>query len=365
MRVASDYIHVVCGYRSPQTNSMLRSRSKGVAKKSQHMLGKAMDFYIPGVKLKRLREIGLKMQGGGVGYYPSLRIALRAFRRRQCPPLAQDEPQRACRAVPRWKDAARAVRRQAAARLQPGARLLPGAQEERQCRGRAALFQEFQQSTRSGGFLAAFFGGGGGADDEEDSSTVTLASVDDASDRAPQTRVVRTAKRRPRSTASRLRPTAGRPRPRARRSSPTTRSASCRPNSPIPSTCRPSRSPKRSWPRCRRAMCRFRSPRRARRSTSALPTRSPRPASTRRPCRPGPLRRPPKSCCLVKRRPPSRRLPSIFRFRCAGPAMRVARSREWPTRSEAVIVAAATEDVALRFGPAGAIAHDASRWCGG
>ena len=53
-----------------QTNSMLRSRSKGVAKKSQHMLGKAMDFYIPGVSLKKLREIGLKMQSGGVGYYP-------------------------------------------------------------------------------------------------------------------------------------------------------------------------------------------------------------------------------------------------------------------------------------------------------
>ena len=67
---ASGYINVVCGYRSPETNSMLRSRSKGVAKKSQHMLGKAMDFFIPGVRLKTLREIGLKMQGGGVGYYP-------------------------------------------------------------------------------------------------------------------------------------------------------------------------------------------------------------------------------------------------------------------------------------------------------
>ena len=140
---SNDYIHVVCGYRSPQTNSMLRSRSKGVAKKSQHMLGKAMDFYIPGVKLKRLREIGLKMQGGGVGYYPSLRIALRAFRRRQCPPLAQDEPQRADRAVPRRQDAACAVGRQAASRLQSGARLLPGAQEERQCGDRQPR-QSFQ-----------------------------------------------------------------------------------------------------------------------------------------------------------------------------------------------------------------------------
>ena len=176
---ARDYIHVVCGYRSPQTNSMLRSRSKGVAKKSQHMLGKAMDFYIPGVKLKKLREIGLKMQGGGVGYYPSLRIALRAFRRRQCPPLAQDEPQGARRAVPRRQDAARAVGRQAASRLQPGARFLPVAQEERQRGGRQPR-PELQSSTRSGGLLAAFFGGGGGADDEEDSSTVIVASVDDA-----------------------------------------------------------------------------------------------------------------------------------------------------------------------------------------
>lgn len=66
-----DYIHVVSAYRSPATNGMLRSRSKGVAKKSQHMLGKAMDFYIPDVRLKSLREIGMKFQVGGVGYYPT------------------------------------------------------------------------------------------------------------------------------------------------------------------------------------------------------------------------------------------------------------------------------------------------------
>ncbi|MEI3853063.1 MULTISPECIES: DUF882 domain-containing protein [Ensifer] len=66
-----DYIHVVSAYRSPATNGMLRSRSKGVAKKSQHMLGKAMDFYLPDVKLKTLREIGVKFQVGGVGYYPT------------------------------------------------------------------------------------------------------------------------------------------------------------------------------------------------------------------------------------------------------------------------------------------------------
>ena len=67
---ARDYIHVVSGYRSPATNEMLRRTRGGQAKKSQHMLGKAMDFFIPGVKLSRLREAGFKIQGGGVGYYP-------------------------------------------------------------------------------------------------------------------------------------------------------------------------------------------------------------------------------------------------------------------------------------------------------
>ncbi|WP_378952501.1 DUF882 domain-containing protein [Mesorhizobium sp. ANAO-SY3R2] len=67
---ATDYIHVVSAYRSPATNSMLRSRSSGVAEKSQHMLGKAMDFFIPGVPLKKLRDAGLRVEAGGVGYYP-------------------------------------------------------------------------------------------------------------------------------------------------------------------------------------------------------------------------------------------------------------------------------------------------------
>ncbi|MBN9218096.1 MAG: DUF882 domain-containing protein [Mesorhizobium sp.] len=65
------YIHVVSAYRSPATNAMLRSRSKGVARESQHMVGRAMDFFLPDVPLKKLRDIGLRMQGGGVGYYPT------------------------------------------------------------------------------------------------------------------------------------------------------------------------------------------------------------------------------------------------------------------------------------------------------
>ncbi|MEN9895401.1 MAG: hypothetical protein RIR97_1253, partial [Pseudomonadota bacterium] len=67
---SNEYISVVCGYRAPATNNMLRSRSKMVAEKSQHVLGKAMDYFIPGVNIAKLREIGMKMQVGGVGYYP-------------------------------------------------------------------------------------------------------------------------------------------------------------------------------------------------------------------------------------------------------------------------------------------------------
>jgi uncharacterized protein YcbK (DUF882 family) len=68
---SKEAIWVVCGYRSPETNSMLRRRSTGVAQFSQHMLGKAIDFYIPGVSLEQLREAGLRAQRGGVGFYPT------------------------------------------------------------------------------------------------------------------------------------------------------------------------------------------------------------------------------------------------------------------------------------------------------
>jgi uncharacterized protein YcbK (DUF882 family) len=64
-------IWVVCGYRSPETNAMLRRHSNGVARFSQHILGHAMDFYIPGVPLEQLRVIGLRLQRGGVGFYPT------------------------------------------------------------------------------------------------------------------------------------------------------------------------------------------------------------------------------------------------------------------------------------------------------
>jgi hypothetical protein len=64
-------VEVIGGYRAPATNNMLRRRSKGVARNSQHTVGHAMDFYIPGASLEQMRHAGLRLQRGGVGYYPS------------------------------------------------------------------------------------------------------------------------------------------------------------------------------------------------------------------------------------------------------------------------------------------------------
>ncbi|WP_375454433.1 DUF882 domain-containing protein [uncultured Methylobacterium sp.] len=67
---ASEPIHVVSAYRSPGTNAMLRRRSRAVAEFSQHMLGKAMDFYLPDAAVDQIRAVGVQMQRGGVGWYP-------------------------------------------------------------------------------------------------------------------------------------------------------------------------------------------------------------------------------------------------------------------------------------------------------
>ncbi|MDB5545015.1 MAG: hypothetical protein JWO64_2164 [Hyphomicrobiales bacterium] len=64
-------VHVVSAYRSPQTNAMLRRRSRAVAEHSQHILGKAMDMHYVDVPMGKVREIAMRLQRGGVGYYPT------------------------------------------------------------------------------------------------------------------------------------------------------------------------------------------------------------------------------------------------------------------------------------------------------
>ena len=64
-------VNIISAYRSPNTNAMLRKRGRGVARYSQHMIGRAIDFHIPGAELSDLRVAGLRMQRGGVGFYPT------------------------------------------------------------------------------------------------------------------------------------------------------------------------------------------------------------------------------------------------------------------------------------------------------
>lgn len=61
---------IISGYRSPETNELLRKTGGGgVAKKSYHMLGKALDIRVPGVPLRDLQHKALRLKSGGVGYY--------------------------------------------------------------------------------------------------------------------------------------------------------------------------------------------------------------------------------------------------------------------------------------------------------
>jgi uncharacterized protein YcbK (DUF882 family) len=62
-------VHIISGYRCPETNRKLRRNSKEVAKGSMHMQGKALDFRLPGTDTARLCDAARKMKRGGVGYY--------------------------------------------------------------------------------------------------------------------------------------------------------------------------------------------------------------------------------------------------------------------------------------------------------
>lgn len=66
---SDEHIQILSGYRSPKTNEMLRKRSGGVAKNSLHIVGKAIDFRIPGMATRELQRRALSMQRGGIGFY--------------------------------------------------------------------------------------------------------------------------------------------------------------------------------------------------------------------------------------------------------------------------------------------------------
>jgi uncharacterized protein YcbK (DUF882 family) len=67
---SSGPIQVVCGYRTPETNAMLRRTHHGVAGNSLHMRGMAIDLRLPDRSLRALHDAAVSLRGGGVGYYP-------------------------------------------------------------------------------------------------------------------------------------------------------------------------------------------------------------------------------------------------------------------------------------------------------
>lgn len=61
---------IISGYRSPQTNENLSSNSSGVAKNSYHLKGMAIDVSLEGMNIKKIRDYAMKLEKGGVGFYP-------------------------------------------------------------------------------------------------------------------------------------------------------------------------------------------------------------------------------------------------------------------------------------------------------
>ena len=66
----TDEIHIISGYRSPETNEKLRKMGHKVAKRSFHLSGQAIDLRMPKMALSTMRKVALNQRAGGVGYYP-------------------------------------------------------------------------------------------------------------------------------------------------------------------------------------------------------------------------------------------------------------------------------------------------------
>ncbi len=159
---ATERVQIYSAYRSPETNAMLRRRSRAVAEHSQHMLGKAMDTTMPGFPMSRVREAGMRLQNGGVGWYPSANFvhldvgSVRSWPRMSYEQLASIFPD------------GKTVH------IASNGQTLPGYDAARQ--EIAARGNEAPPAQESGGFFAWLFGGGGNTagaarEDEEDRRT--------------------------------------------------------------------------------------------------------------------------------------------------------------------------------------------------
>ena len=170
-------IHIISSYRSPKTNAMLRRTRGGQAKKSQHMVGRALDFYLPDVSVKKLRNLGLLAQAGGVGYYPKSGqpfVHLDTGRVRHWPRMSRKE---LVKVFPKGKTL----------HVPSDGKALPGYQTAqanyaKRMKGGGAVVDD-GLGKRRGGILTALFGRGG----DDDSSASSGSS-------APAQETVRIAK---------------------------------------------------------------------------------------------------------------------------------------------------------------------------
>ena len=164
-------IDVLSGYRSPQTNAALRRRSRQVAKYSQHMEGKAIDAHFVDVGTGTIRDIAMRMEAGGVGFYPS----------GYTPWVHIDSGD-----VRYWPK----MSRTALARLFPDGKtvFIPAdgqpmagyeqARAEIEARGQQVQVARADGASPAGGGLFSWLFGarGGGADDDEEANSVETAS---------------------------------------------------------------------------------------------------------------------------------------------------------------------------------------------
>jgi uncharacterized protein YcbK (DUF882 family) len=163
-------INIISSYRSPATNAMLRRRSSGVARFSQHMLGHAMDFYIPGVPLENIRAAGLRLQRGGVGFYPtsgSPFVHLDTGSIRHWPRMTHDQ----------------------LAKVFPDGRTVHVPSDGNPLKGYELARADIEKrgngdsgpSSKPGGFLAALFRGKSSSSDDEEEGTAPVVSEKPAS----------------------------------------------------------------------------------------------------------------------------------------------------------------------------------------
>jgi uncharacterized protein YcbK (DUF882 family) len=163
-------VDVLSAYRSPQTNAMLRRRSRQVAEHSQHMQGKAIDAHFLDVGTGRIRDVAMRMQAGGVGFYPTGNtpwVHIDSGSVRYWPKMSRD-------ALTRLFPDGKTVFIPADGQPMPGYEL---ARAEIEARGGEI------QTARGGGIggLFSWLFGGGGADDAEESggqeATTATASL--------------------------------------------------------------------------------------------------------------------------------------------------------------------------------------------